>query len=177
MPHTLAERWLERLNPNVKSLQPFYGVGKYRMQSYEEMIEAMMVEVRKGKKVCGAFYGHAGVFACVPRLTIDKAREEGFRALMEPGISAEACLYADRRNWLCAGRCYSATGCCHRFEQRYQLLRALPPISRFLFQTPHHQRVERLRHGRPVPRQRVRLIRYVRRHHRLRIWPVKDQST
>ncbi|MCW9029841.1 MAG: SAM-dependent methyltransferase [Kangiella sp.] len=95
MPHTLAERWLERLNPNVVSLQPYYGVGKYRMQSYEEMIEAMMDEVRKGTRVCGAFYGHAGVFACVPRLTIDKAREEGFRAIMEPGISAEACLYAD----------------------------------------------------------------------------------
>lgn len=95
MPHTLAERWLERLNPNVRSLQPYYGVGKYRMQSYEEMIEAMMEEVRQGRKVCGAFYGHAGVFACVPRLTIDKARKEGFRALMEPGISAEACLYAD----------------------------------------------------------------------------------
>ena len=95
MPHTLAERWLERLNPNVRSLQPYYGVGKYRMQSYEEMIEAMMAEVRKGRKVCGAFYGHAGVFACVPRLTIEQARNEGFRALMEPGISAEACLYAD----------------------------------------------------------------------------------
>ncbi len=65
------------------------------MDTYNEMVEAMMQDVRAGKQVCGAFYGHAGIFSCVPHKTIMKAREEGFNAYMEPGISAESCLYAD----------------------------------------------------------------------------------
>src|SRR5690606_14965069 len=38
---------------------------------------------------------HPGVFADVPHVVVRKAREEGIPARMEPGISAEACLYAD----------------------------------------------------------------------------------
>jgi hypothetical protein len=45
--------------------------------------------------VCGAFYGHPGVFAWPPHKAISIARAEGYRAHMEPGISAEDCLYAD----------------------------------------------------------------------------------
>jgi hypothetical protein len=51
--------------------------------------------VRAGKQVCGAFYGHPGVFAGVPHKAIEMARREGYRAHMEPGVSAEDCLYAD----------------------------------------------------------------------------------
>ena len=50
---------------------------------------------KAGKKVVGAFYGHPGVFAWVPHNAIKQARELGFTAHMEPGISAEDCLYAD----------------------------------------------------------------------------------
>ncbi len=79
----------------MRSLQPYYAEGKRRTESYREMIEAMMNEVRKGKRVCGVFYGHPGVFAQVPHHTIARARAEGFDAEMHPGISAEDCLYAD----------------------------------------------------------------------------------
>jgi len=41
------------------------------------------------------FYGHPGVFAQVPHSAVEKLRHEGLAARMEPGISAEACLYAD----------------------------------------------------------------------------------
>src|SRR3546814_6212654 len=54
-----------------------------------------MAQVRAGKQVCAVFYGHPGVFADVPHRVVRKAREEGIPARMEPGISAEACLYAD----------------------------------------------------------------------------------
>jgi hypothetical protein len=43
----------------------------------------------------GAFYGHPGVFAKAPHDAIAQARAEGYAAHMEPGISAEDCLYAD----------------------------------------------------------------------------------
>ena len=41
------------------------------------------------------FYGHPGVFAWAPHKAIEVARSEGYAAHMEPGISAEDCLYAD----------------------------------------------------------------------------------
>jgi uncharacterized protein YabN with tetrapyrrole methylase and pyrophosphatase domain len=91
----VMEQWLIRMHPDVRSLQPFYREGKSRMQTYRQMVQAMLTEVRAGRKVCGAFYGHPGVFAWAPHKAIEMARSEGFRAHMEPGISAEDCLYAD----------------------------------------------------------------------------------
>ncbi len=91
----LVELWVQEMRPDTRSLQPYYREGKVRMDSYREMVEAMLVEVRAGRRVCGVFYGHPGVFAQVPHNTIAGARAEGFEAHMEPGISAEDCLYAD----------------------------------------------------------------------------------
>ncbi len=59
------------------------------------MVKAMLTEVRAGKKVTAAFYGHPGVFACVAHRAINQAKDENLSAHMEPGISAEDCLYAD----------------------------------------------------------------------------------
>ncbi|HEV8692573.1 MAG TPA: SAM-dependent methyltransferase, partial [Lysobacter sp.] len=91
----LVELWLHDMHPNVRSLQPYYGEGKSRHDTYREMVAAMLEEVRAGQRVCGAFYGHPGVFARVPHQAIEQARSGGFAAHMEPGISAEDCLYAD----------------------------------------------------------------------------------
>lgn len=91
----VVELWLQEMHADVRSLQPYYSEGKNRHETYREMIEAMMLEVRAGKRVCGAFYGHPGVFAFAPHKVIEQARAEGFQAHMEPGISAEDCLYAD----------------------------------------------------------------------------------
>lgn len=91
----LVEQWVATINPRIVSLQAFYAEGKPRQHTYREMAEAMLAEVRAGKRVVGAFYGHPGVFAQVPHAAIAQARAEGFEAVMEPGISAEDCLYAD----------------------------------------------------------------------------------
>lgn len=93
---SIVQMWLERMHPDVRSLQPYYGKGdKSRKVTYREWVELMMVEMRAGKKVCGVFYGHPGVFAWSPHEVIRVARAEGYVAHMEPGISAEDCLYAD----------------------------------------------------------------------------------
>ncbi|MBM7130626.1 SAM-dependent methyltransferase [Dyella mobilis] len=92
---SVVEVWLERMHPDVRSLQPYYGDGKPRMKTYQEWVELFMGEVRAGKRVCAVFYGHPGVFAWSPHKVIKVARAEGFEAHMEPGISAEDCLYAD----------------------------------------------------------------------------------
>lgn len=91
----IVELWLQRMRPDLRSLQPYYAEGKRRTDSYREMIDAMMAEVRAGRRVCGVFYGHPGVFAQVPHHAVARARAEGFEAEMQPGISAEDCLYAD----------------------------------------------------------------------------------
>ncbi len=92
----IVEMWLEQMHPDVRSLQPYYGEGdKSRAITYREWVEVMMAEVRAGRNVCAVFYGHPGIFAWSPHEVIKVARAEGFRAHMEPGISAEDCLYAD----------------------------------------------------------------------------------
>jgi len=91
----LVELWVQEMRPDMRSLQPYYIEGRPRTDGYREMVEAMLAEVRAGRRVCGVFYGHPGVFAQVPHHAVAKARLEGFDALMEPGISAEDCLYAD----------------------------------------------------------------------------------
>ena len=91
----LVELWIQGMNADVRSLQPLYGEGKSRRDTYNEMVEMMVTEVRAGRRVCSAFYGHPGVFALAPHLAVERVREAGFEAHMEPGISAEDCLYAD----------------------------------------------------------------------------------
>jgi precorrin-6B methylase 1 len=91
----IVELWLQRMHPDVRSLQPYYKEGKSRIKTYKEWVALMMDEVRAGKRVCGVFYGHPGIFAWSPHKVIEEARAEGFEAHMEPGISAEDCLYAD----------------------------------------------------------------------------------
>lgn len=113
----LMEEWVRRMNPDVRSLQPFYREGSSRMRSYRGMVEAMLAEVRAGKRVCGAFYGHPGVFAWVPHKAIETARGEGYPSRMEGGISAEDCLYAD------LGIDPGKTGCQHYEATQFMLYR------------------------------------------------------
>ncbi len=90
-----AHAMIAELRPDLVDLRVHYANGKDRRETYREMDAAIMAEVLAGKRVCAVFYGHPGVFADVPHAIIRKAREAGIDARMEPGISAEACLYAD----------------------------------------------------------------------------------
>jgi precorrin-6B methylase 1 len=91
----LVEQWIEGMNKDVRSLQPYYQEGTSRIVTYRNMVQAIITEVKQGHRVVGAFYGHPGVFACVPHLVIEQAKSLGYFAQMEPGISAEDCLFAD----------------------------------------------------------------------------------
>ncbi len=93
--NNIVEQWVEGMNNDVRSLQQYYSEGTSRMLTYRKMVAVILEEVRLGKNVCGAFYGHPGVFAWAPHESIKQAKKEGFMAHMEPGVSAEDCLYAD----------------------------------------------------------------------------------
>lgn len=87
--------WLRDLRSDVISLHTFYGASKDRRETYRQMEQAIMTEVRSGKRVCAIFYGHPGVFADAPHECVRLARAEGHAAQMLPGVSAADCLYAD----------------------------------------------------------------------------------
>ena len=87
--------WVRGLNANCHDLTDRYDATLDRRESYAEMQRMVLEPVRKGARVCLVLYGHPGVFAQVGRKAMAQARAEGFASRMEPGISAEACLYAD----------------------------------------------------------------------------------
>lgn len=91
---TLRDR-LAALNPSHESLYDAYGEGRQRIESYHEMVDRVLAPVRAGRRVCMALYGHPGVYVYPSHEAIRRARAEGLRASMLPGISAEDRLYAD----------------------------------------------------------------------------------
>jgi len=95
LPDKLSEDWVISLNPSYESLQYLYAEGKSRRQTYQDMTEVVCQAVRDGKKVVLALYGHPGIFACVGHFAIERLKSEGYDAKMLPGVSADACLYAD----------------------------------------------------------------------------------
>ena len=91
----VTQEWLRRENSTAESLQSCYADGKPRIQAYREMITRLLAPLQDGKRVCGAFYGHPGVFVYPTHEAIRLARANGFEADMLPGVSADACLFAD----------------------------------------------------------------------------------
>lgn len=87
--------WLRGLNADCRDLGELYDDDRDRRDSYAGMQRLILEQVRAGQTVCAVLYGHPGVFAQVGRKAMGQARAEGFETRMEPGISAEACLYAD----------------------------------------------------------------------------------
>lgn len=90
----LTAKWLRELNPAAEAL-PYNTNNQRRRETYQEIVNRILTEVRRGGKVCAVFYGHPGVFADPAHQAIQQARREGFNAQMLPGISAEDCLFAD----------------------------------------------------------------------------------
>ena len=90
-----AEKLIRDLNPRFESLSVCYAEGKARKTSYAEMIEKILSSVFAGISTCVVLYGHPGVFAYPAHEAIRRARLKGYRAVMQPGISAEDCLFAD----------------------------------------------------------------------------------
>lgn len=90
-----TELWLRRLNANCESLSSAYKEDKPRADTYDEMTKRLVGAVKSGLKVCAVFYGHPGVLVESTHSAIATLRAEGFDARMLPGVSADACLFAD----------------------------------------------------------------------------------
>jgi uncharacterized protein YabN with tetrapyrrole methylase and pyrophosphatase domain len=92
----IAEHLIKSLNEaGAESMFSYYGEGKPRSETYEQMVRRMLECVREGRETCVALYGHPGVFAWPAHEAIRRARAEGYQARMLPAVSAEDCLFAD----------------------------------------------------------------------------------
>ncbi|KAF8252520.1 hypothetical protein K440DRAFT_650847 [Wilcoxina mikolae CBS 423.85] len=90
-----TEGFIKQKNPNAVDLYEYYSNTKLRNETYIQMAEIMLREVRSGLRVVGVFYGHPGNFVSPTRRALAIAQDEGYVAKMLPGISADDCLFAD----------------------------------------------------------------------------------
>jgi hypothetical protein len=88
---------IRQLNPNAVDLYRYYDEGKPRRETYIQMAELMLREVRRNQSVVGVFHGHPGYFVLPARRALAIASSEGFRTALLPAISATDCLFADLR--------------------------------------------------------------------------------
>ena len=91
----VTARWLGSLNANSRTMLDCYEPGGPRRSAYREMADRIVAAVRSGLNVCAVFYGHPGVLVDASRQAMNRVRRAGYPATMLPGISTEACMYAD----------------------------------------------------------------------------------
>lgn len=99
VPNIFTREWIQSIAKDFICVLDHYDDckvdGKNRSDTYRRMADTILAQVRLGKTVCAAFYGHPGIFACIAHIAIKDARAEGYRAEMLPGVSALDCLVAD----------------------------------------------------------------------------------
>jgi tetrapyrrole methylase family protein/MazG family protein len=89
------KEWIMSHNANAESLEFFYAQHELRKDNYKDITDYILTELRKQQHVCVVLYGHPSVFAKPGLAAIKIAQAESFYARILPGISAEACLFAD----------------------------------------------------------------------------------
>jgi len=94
-PNPLSIQHIIQLNPDTENLGQFYQSSDNRAQTYREMARYIVEQVQSGLNICTVFYGHPGVFVTSTHIAMQKLRELGYPVTMLPGVSADACLYAD----------------------------------------------------------------------------------
>jgi precorrin-2 methylase len=95
VPDPTTAFWIRRLNPAATTLDDLYVEGKNRYQTYRDMVTRIVSAVANGRRVCAVFYGHPGVLVMASHWAIARVRRLGLDARMAPGVSSEACLFAD----------------------------------------------------------------------------------
>ena len=94
-PNPLSIQHIRQLNAKAENLGRFYEGDVTRLETYHLMANHMVMLVEQGFKVCTIFYGHPGIFVLSTHMAYDKLIALGHEVKMLPGISADACLFAD----------------------------------------------------------------------------------
>jgi precorrin-4 methylase len=91
----VTENWVKSHSLRCESMKSYYSEGVNRIETYTRMSDRVLKAARDGMQTCALFYGHPGVFVTPSHDIIKRAKVEGIKAKMLPGISAEDCLIAD----------------------------------------------------------------------------------
>ena len=95
-PNPISIQHILTLNKDAEHLGRYYNEeGISRPEIYQKMTQRIVELVQSGLQVVTVFYGHPGVFVTSTRTATRKLRKEGYSVTMLPGISADACLFAD----------------------------------------------------------------------------------
>ena len=94
-PNPLSIQHICQLNPVVENLGLLYEGDVNRLQTYHLMADRMVELASQGQNVCAIYYGHPGIFVLSTHMAMERLEEAGIPVNMLPGISADACLFAD----------------------------------------------------------------------------------
>ncbi len=97
---------------------PNYLKGEPRGKTYQLWTKLLVDDVKQGKHVCAAFYGHPGMYVDTSYQALEQLRNEGYTVRMLPAISAESCLFADFGEDLSAEGFCSYEACQILYEER-----------------------------------------------------------
>jgi uncharacterized protein YabN with tetrapyrrole methylase and pyrophosphatase domain len=91
----LMQEWINNNCKNAESLDDLYIRNPLRNDNYKLIATYILEKLNKTKLLCVVFYGHPTVFVQPTLYAVAMAREQGYKVLILPGISAEDCLFAD----------------------------------------------------------------------------------
>lgn len=89
------EVWINHINPNSESLDFLYDRKKNRKECFIEIAGYILECLSRYKSVCVVMYGHPCVLVSPTMLAAKMAKEKDHSVFILPGISADACLFAD----------------------------------------------------------------------------------
>lgn len=91
----ILKSWIKEQNKNAESLDSLYASSPLRTEAYQIITNYVLEQLYKNKHVCFVLYGHPSVLSKPGLDAVKKALHKGYFAKILPGVSAEACLFAD----------------------------------------------------------------------------------
>jgi uncharacterized protein YabN with tetrapyrrole methylase and pyrophosphatase domain len=89
------QEWIKQVNPSSESLDFLYERNKERNDSYLSISNYILENLKKYKTLCVVMYGHPTVLVQSTLHAAKLAASNNYDVIFLPGISADACLYAD----------------------------------------------------------------------------------
>jgi len=89
------KKWIKDTNPNSESLDYLYDTNLTRNENYLLIAEYINQVLHKTKVLCLVMYGHPTLMADPSIYSVNLAIRNGHNTYVLPGISSEACMFAD----------------------------------------------------------------------------------
>jgi tetrapyrrole methylase family protein/MazG family protein len=105
------KEWIQNNASQAESLDSLYVKHPLRLHCYRAITQHILATLKENKHVCVVLYGHPTVFAQPGLAAVQQAQKAGYYTKILPGISAEACLFADLmiNPGLCGYQSFEAT--------------------------------------------------------------------